>query len=153
MPTRISVRPFRVADMDRILEIERASFGKDAYDRKLFAELFHICGALFVVAARGRKICGYMVTCMRGRKAPDAFELVSLAVDPVFRGQGAASSLMKNTLHRLRLRRAVRISLMVRETNASARRFYDKHGFRKVRKVPEYYEDGEDGVLMTRVLR
>jgi ribosomal-protein-alanine N-acetyltransferase len=136
--------------MDRILEIERASFGKDAYDRKLFAEFFHICGDLFLVAVRGGIICGYMITCTRGSQAPDAFELVSLAVDPAFRGMGAASCLMRNTLRKLQLRGGVRFSLMVRVTNQAARRFYEKHGFRKVRKVPGYYEDGEDAVLMSR---
>jgi ribosomal-protein-alanine N-acetyltransferase len=136
--------------MDRILEIEHASFGRDAYDRKLFAELLHICGDLFLVAGRGGEVCGYMVTCTRGRRAPGAFELVSLAVDPASRGKGAASSLMRNTLRRLRLRGGVRISLMVRVTNEPARRFYEKYGFRRVRKVPRYYEDGEDGVVMSR---
>jgi ribosomal-protein-alanine N-acetyltransferase len=139
--------------MERILEIERASFGRDAYDRKLFAELFHICGDLFLVAVQGRKVCGYMVTCSRGRSEPHAFELVSLAVDPASRGKGAASSLMRNTLRRLRLRGGIRIGLMVRVANEPARRFYEKYGFRRVRKVPRYYEDGEDGILMTQVLR
>ena len=152
MPARISVRPFRAADMEPILAIESASFGADAYDRKLFAEFFHNCGDLFLVAAAGRRICGYMVTCMRGRRAPDAAELVSVAVSPASRGKGAASSLLRNTLRRLRLRGAARLSLMVKVTNLGARRFYEKNGFRRVRKVAGYYEDGTDGVLMTRNL-
>jgi ribosomal-protein-alanine N-acetyltransferase len=138
--------------MDRILEIERASFGADAYDRNLFADLFHKCGDLFLVAAAGGNICGYMVTCRRGRKAPDTAELVSVAVDPASRGQGAASSLMKSTLRRLRLRGVARLSLMVKVTNDTARRFYGRHGFRTVRKAPGYYEDGEDAVLMSKLL-
>jgi len=153
MRPRMTVRPFTTSDMDRILEIESASFGIDAYDRKLFAELFHKCGSLFLVAGSGRNICGYMVTCIRGRRAPDAAELVSLAVDPACRNRGAASSLMKSTLRRLRWRGVGRLSLMVKVTNATARRFYERHGFQKVRKAPAYYEDGEDGVLMSRSLR
>jgi len=153
MPAQISARPFRASDMGRILEIERASFGADAYDRNLFAELLHNCGDLFLVVAAGRNVCGYMVTCMRGRKAPDAAELVSVAVDPAFRGQGAASCLMNSTLRRLRLRGAARFSLMVKVTNDTARRYYERHGFRKVRKAAGYYENGEDGILMTRQLQ
>jgi len=153
MPLRISVRPFRAADMDRILQIEEESFGADAYDRNLFAELFHRCGDLFLVAAVERDICGYMVTCMRGRKAPDAAELVSIAVTPATRNRGVASALMKNALRRLRLRGAVRFSLMVRVSNDAARRFYERHGFRTVRKSRGYYEDAEDAVLMSRLLQ
>ena len=152
MSARICIRRFRAADMERILEIERASFGAAAYDRKLFAELFHTCGDLFLVAAAGRNICGYMVTCIRGRRAERGAELVSVAVDPAWRGRGAASSLIGSTLRRLRLREAVRFSLMVRATNEAARQLYEKHGFRRVRKVARYYEDGEDGVLMSKAL-
>ena len=152
MPRQISVRVFKGADLDRILKIERASFGADAYDRNLFAELFHKCGGLFLVALRGRNICGYIVTCMRGQKTPLTAELVSIAIDPAYRGQGAASTLLKNTLRRLRLRKVERLSLMVKVTNEPARRFYERHGFRKIRRVAAYYEDGADGVLMNKEL-
>ncbi len=152
MTPRISVRRFRIGELNRILEIERASFGADAYDRKLFAELSHKCGDLFLIAVRAGSICGYMVTCMRGQRASDAAEIVSVAVDPACRGRGAASSLMKSTLRRLRLRGVSRLSLMVKVNNETARRFYERHGFRKVRKVAGYYEDGADGVLMAKEL-
>lgn len=153
MPPRISVRRFRIADLDRVLEIERTSFGRDAYDRNLFAELFHKCGELFLVAGAGGNICGYIVTCLRGRRSPDCAELVSIAVDPPMRGKGVASSLMRNTVRRLRLRGAVRFSLMVRVSNEIALRLYERQGFRKLRRVPHYYENGEDAVLMQKPLQ
>jgi ribosomal-protein-alanine N-acetyltransferase len=145
---RHAVRRLRMADLDRILEIERASFGDDAYDRNLFAELFGQCGELFLVAERERKVCGYMVTCTRGEQA----ELVSIAVDPAARGRGAASALMESTLRRLRRRGIARISLTVKATNDNARAFYARYGFEKVRKAPRYYEDGADGWRMAKNL-
>ena len=39
---------------------------------------------------------------------------------------------MASTLRRLRRRDVVRVVLMVKVTNAAARRFYEKSGFRKV---------------------
>jgi ribosomal-protein-alanine acetyltransferase len=153
MSTRFSVRRLRSSDLDRILEIEHASFGKDAYDRNLFAEYFHKCGDLFLVVEQGRKVCGYMVTCIRGLGVLGRAELVSVAVDPPVRGKGAASALMESTLRRLRLRGVGRLGLMVRVTNREARAFYEKYGFRKVRTVRRYYEDGRDGWLMVRISR
>jgi len=38
MPAPFTVRKLRLRDLDRILEIECASFGEDAYDRNLFAD-------------------------------------------------------------------------------------------------------------------
>jgi ribosomal protein S18 acetylase RimI-like enzyme len=37
---------------------------------------------------------------------------------------------------------------MVMTTNRAARAFYEKYGFRKLRRVPRYYENGADGLRM-----
>ena len=147
-----SVRRFRLSDLDRILSIERASFGRDSYDRNLFAEFFHNCGDLFLVAETASDICGYMVTCIRGSGSDARAELVSVAIHPRHRRHGAASALMDSTLRRLRLRGVVRFGLMVRTTNHEALAFYQKYGFHKVRIVRGYYEDRADGLLMAKNL-
>ena len=146
MHTPFAVRRFRRADLDRILEIEKASFGRDAWDRNLLAEFFDICRKYFLVAVRQSKVCGYMITCIRGDRA----EVVSIAVDPRFRGRGAASALMDSTLRRLKRRKTARLILMVKVSNTEARAFYMKYGFEKTRLVRKYYEDGADGLLMAR---
>jgi len=149
MPTPYPVRRLRPADLDRICEIEHASFGKDAYDRNLFAVFSHECGDLFLVVEHHRAVCGYMITCIRGEQA----ELISVAVDPAERRSGAASALIESTFRRLARRGVVRIRLMVKVTNRKARAFYEKYGFDKVRIVRGYYEDGADGLLMARSRR
>ena len=143
-----SVRRMRMADLNRIVEIELASFGDEAYDRNLFVEFFRKCGELFLVAEHDREVQGYMVTCIRGEQA----ELVSVAVDRAARRMGAASALMESTLRRLRRRGIARIGLMVRADNDKARAFYERYGFEKVRRVPRYYEDGGDGWRMAKNL-
>jgi len=142
------IRRLRPADLDRIMEIEHASFGKDAYDRNLFADLFHKCGELFLVAESGRNICGYMITSTCGSRA----EVVSIAVDAPARRKGAATALMEGTLRRLRRRGVQRLGLMVRAGNREARAFYVRHGFVKVRIVPKYYGGRSDGWFMARNL-
>jgi ribosomal-protein-alanine N-acetyltransferase len=144
----IRVRKIRLADLDRIQQIEDASFGEHAYERNLFAEFYNKCGDLFLAAERRSGICGYIVTCIRGERA----EIVSIAVDPAFRVKGAGSALMAGALRRLRRRKVTRVVLMVKMTNSPARAFYEKFGFHKVRVVRGYYEDGSDGLLMARAL-
>jgi ribosomal-protein-alanine N-acetyltransferase len=157
MTRTFSIRLLRLSDLDRILQIEHASFGKDAYDRNLFADLTRKCGELFLVAAMSGRICGYMVTCVGeahqstpGKPASGRAELVSIAVDPKHRGKGIASALMDSTLRRLRRRGIVRFHLMVKVTNEVAIRFYKGYGFHKLRTVRGYYEDGADGWRMVR---
>jgi len=148
MQARYRIRPVRQRDMDAILRVESASFGADAYDRKLFAEYSRACPRLFLVAESGGRVRGYSLACARGDRA----ELISIAVDPPARGKGVASALIESTLRRLRRRQVARFSLMVRLSNAVARKFYEKYGFTKVRVVRGYYEDGADGCLLSKTL-
>jgi ribosomal-protein-alanine N-acetyltransferase len=146
MHERISVRRVRASDLDRILEIELAGFGQWAWDRKLFAEYAEACGELFLVAVAGGSVVGYSITCVSRGLVQRRAELVSIAVDPAMRGKGAADALMRRTLRELRRRGVPRIGLTVKVTNERARAFYEKYGFRRVRRIRGYYEDGEDAL-------
>jgi ribosomal-protein-alanine N-acetyltransferase len=148
MIVRLSVRRANASDLPAILAIETASFGSDAYDRKLFAEYLLKCGDLFLVAMWGTKVIAYAITCIN----PRAAELVSIAVAPRYRTRGAASVLMDSTLRRLRRRKVHKFTLMVKVSNAPALAFYEKYGFRKLRRASRYYEDGSDGFLFARLL-
>lgn len=148
MPAAFRIRHFRLSDMDRLMTIETACFAGDAYDRNLFAEFYHKCGDLFLVAVRGKSICGYAVTWRRGNS--DSAEIASIATHPKVQGKGAASALLESTLRRLRRRKIERLTLMVRVDNAPALAFYQKYAFRRIRLVRKYYEQGQDGILMSR---
>jgi ribosomal-protein-alanine N-acetyltransferase len=148
MPAKHTIRRFKPADMHRVLEIERACFGKDAYDRKLFAEYQRKCGDLFLLAEGSRTVDGYSIACVSERLGNLIASLESIAVAPRARGKGAASLLLKSTIRRLKLQGVRRITLMVRRSNAVALQFYERRGFTAVRRAPEYYEDGEEGLVM-----
>ena len=152
MDKRFGVRPVRACDIERILEIEAASFGCDAYDRNLFAEYTRKCGSLFLVALRGTEVIAYSITGISANRIGKPAELVSVAVDPNYLGKGAASALMDSTLRRLRRRGVTRLRLMVKVTNRRALAFYEKYGFRKIRRVVRYYEDGADGLSLSKDL-
>ena len=163
MRAQYKIRRALPRDLEKILEIECASFGREAYDRKLFAYYLDRCEGLFLVARRpsprgGKakprgKLCGYLIACLRGNRIGASAELVSIAVEPEARGRGAASALLESALRRLARRGAGRLNLVVRATNDPARAFYEKYGFRRVRMVAGYYEDGGDGIAMARPVR
>jgi ribosomal-protein-alanine N-acetyltransferase len=152
MDRRFVVRRVRQRDLDRILEIEAASFGADAYGRNLFAEYTRECGGLFLVVVSRTKVCAYSITAISPGRIGNRAELVSMAVAPAFLGKGAASALIDSTLRRLRRRGIARLGLMVKVTNQRARAFYAKYGFRQLRRVAGYYEDGADGLSLAKDL-
>src|ERR1700691_4535576 len=123
MAPAIDVRPFHRRNLGRVVEIERDSFGKDAWPAEWFVEYWRESPELFLVARVGRRIAGYSITRTSWRGA----ELESIAVDPRFRGRGVARALLDATVARLKGAGALR--LMVSTTNASALRFYRQYGF------------------------
>jgi ribosomal-protein-alanine N-acetyltransferase len=131
------------------LRIERASFGTEAWPRKYFLELYGDCRGFFVVAKVGGRIAGYAVACAEKRNA----EIASLAVHPDYRRRGVADALMRHTLGALRAAGVRRAELMVRTGNTAGAQLYRTLGFRRVRTMPGYYEDGGDGFLMARAIQ
>ena len=145
----IQVVPFRLRQLERVLRIERASFGREAWPRSYFLELYGKCRELFLTAKVGRRMAGYSVTCVKDREA----EIASIAVHPDYRRQGVADALMGRTLRGLRAAGVRRVELIVRTGNLAGAGLYRAWGFRRVRKVRRYYEDGGDGILMVRAIQ
>jgi len=132
-----------------VLRIERASFGAQAWPRRLFLELYRDCPDLFLVAKLSRRIAGYMVTCVRERRA----EIESVAVHPEWRRRGVAVALMSHTLRALKSGGVRQAELMVRTSNTAGAALYQQLGFRRTGTVRRYYEDGGDAHRMVRALQ
>jgi ribosomal-protein-alanine N-acetyltransferase len=143
-PAPIDVRPFERRHLNRVVQIERASFGKDAWPAECFIEYWHESPELFLTARLGRRIAGYSITRTNWRGA----ELESIAVDPGYRGRGVAQALLDATVSRLRIQGAAALRLMVSTTNAPALRFYRQYGFVRTRLVKRYYGPGRDAWRM-----
>lgn len=132
--------------MKRVVEIERASFARDAWRAELFLEYFRAAPELFLVARLGRRIAGYSIARMNWRGA----ELESIAVDPRYRRSGVAQALLNAAIERLEGAKVLR--LMVETANQPALRFYQRFGFTRVRKVAGYYGKGRDAWRMRLML-
>jgi ribosomal-protein-alanine N-acetyltransferase len=135
--------------MERVLRIERTGFGHEAWPRAEFLDYYRECRDWFVVAKLGGRIAGYMIACPEERDA----EIASIAVHPDYRRRGVAVALLQHMLSVLQAAGVRRVELLVRTGNAAAAQLYRSLGFRRVRLVHGYYEDGGDGVLMTRALQ
>ncbi len=140
----VDVRPFARRNLGRIVEIERVSFGKDAWPAESFIEYWRQSPELFLVARQGRRIAGYSIARVNWRGA----ELESIAVDPRYRGRGIARALLDATVARLRSQSMGVLRLMVSTANAPALRFYREYGFVRTRLVKRYYGAGRDAWRM-----
>ncbi len=140
-----SIRPVDRADLLEVLRIERRCFSNpwpyDAFDRLLDAPAF-------LVAERDGVVVGYVVADSTPNFGRDIGHVKDLAVHPDARGEGIGRTLLGSALGRLRVRGAAVVKLEVRESNEAARSLYASEGFEAIRRLPRYYPDGEDALVL-----
>lgn len=83
---------------------------------------------------------------------PAVRQLMAVWVDPAARGTGAADALVQSALTWARADGAARARVEVYESNGTARRLYERHGFRPTGRVSPADEGGRIGVELERPL-
>jgi ribosomal-protein-alanine N-acetyltransferase len=146
MAGEIAVRRAERADLLDVFRIEKASFPEpwpySAFERFLGEPTF-------LVAARGPAVLGFAVGDVTPNHGRDIGHLKDLAVRPDDRNQGVGRRLVTRVLVRMAAEGATVAKLEVRESNEAARSLYRSAGFEAARRLPGYYQDGEDAILMT----
>jgi ribosomal-protein-alanine N-acetyltransferase len=112
-------------DLDRVLQIERASFAAPWNIGDFYAVLKHrtVTGIVAEDAMSGL-VVGYAVFDLR----PDRIELINLAVTPDYRLRWIGTQLVRRLHDRLRGRRNL-IRARVSERNLGAQLFFRARGF------------------------
>ncbi len=83
-----------------------------------------------------------------GWRSADEAEILTLAVEKGFRGQGLGRALVVALLDRLLAGGVRRVSLEVRSSNAPALALYTSLGFSQAGVRRGYYRDGEDALVL-----
>jgi ribosomal-protein-alanine N-acetyltransferase len=150
VPAAPEIRLLAEADLDRVAEIERATFS-DPWPRRAFAESLanaHVVG-LAAAAADGR-LLGYGLASL----VVDEGEVLNIAVAPEDRGRGVGRALLGAMLDRLRAGGADTAWLEVRRSNAAAIALYQAAGFQPRGLRQSYYvQPREDALTMVMELR
>lgn len=145
----LELRRAERADLLAVFRIESASFPQpwpyDAFERFLGTPGF-------LVAELDRQVVGYVIADVVRNHGSPVGHVKDLAVHPDRRGLGVGSSLLSAALSAIATSGARSVRLEVRESNAPARRLYRRFGFDPLRRVSDYYDDGEDALVMVREL-
>ncbi|MFA0832737.1 MAG: ribosomal protein S18-alanine N-acetyltransferase [Methanobacterium formicicum] len=141
------IREFKRPDLKRVLEIELSSFD-DPYPSNVLVDLYNL-GAGFLVAQEDNIVVGYIIFWIRFE---DEGHIISLAVDQKYYRKKIGSQMVETALEIFKRYNVNSIRLEVRKGNRKARKFYQKLGFVEKAHLVEYYEDGEDAVVMGKLL-
>ena len=139
----------KVDDLPQVLEIQKALAFQDWNERQFCAEIaagYALC-VVYEDAAQfntfNAPILGYAIFHLMG---PDS-ELLSIATSAAHQRSGIGTALLDAGLAHFDFAKGDKMFLEVREGNAKARRFYEKHGFEPYAERKKYYADGENAIL------
>jgi ribosomal protein S18 acetylase RimI-like enzyme len=144
----VIVRPASVSDVESAMGLETSCFDTYCISRRQLRYLQACPNAVFLVAERDDRIVGEGIALIRHHKRRLTGRLYSLAVHPEHRGQGIGNRILQMMLAELVARGAKRVFLEVEQVNQSALKLYERHGFRTIGQLPNYYGEGRHGVHM-----
>ena len=132
--------------LDDLLSLEAACFETDRINRRNMRHLLSSPSACCIGAYADNLLAGDLVL-LSPRNSRSA-RIYSLAVAQSFRGRGIGRELMLAAEEAALRRNCNRLRLEVRWDNLTAIRLYERLGFRQVKSIPGYYEDGANAVVM-----
>ena len=140
-------REWKKSDIAQIAEIEKQCFSdpwsEQAFESSMNTPFFY--GFLF---EEGGQVCAYACEMVIFEDA----EILNIAVAPSFRRRGLGKELMLALENYAKNKGAERLLLEVREGNLAARGLYEKQGFLAFGVRKNYYEDGENAIVMQKTI-
>lgn len=141
---QLTFRRMTADDAEAIAELELKCFAmpwsREDFWREARNEL-----AEYIVGDLNGRIVAYAGAWVSFNQA----DVMNVAVDPEFRGQGLGTLLFGELIRAVKKRGATMITLEVRPSNKAAIKLYENFGLRSVGRRRGYYLDnGEDALIM-----
>jgi ribosomal protein S18 acetylase RimI-like enzyme len=150
-----SLRPVAQEDFPELFALDQTCFAPGIAWSK--AELHYFLkypGNIGVVAQDElRNIAGFAIAGKQHRSGDVVGRLITIDVDPGLRRQGVGHMLLDETERQLRAAGASAVLLEVAVDNATARSFYERHGFVRTGRIPGYYLGRIDALVMEKQLQ
>jgi ribosomal protein S18 acetylase RimI-like enzyme len=148
---RLHIRPARGNDVDALVAIENLVFETDRISRRSFRQLIERDTAHTLVAEIDGVLAGYCMILYR--KGGGVARLYSIAAHPAHAGTGVGRALLEAAEEAAFDRQRLFLRLEVREDNARAISVYERAGYHRIGREPDYYEDGMSARRFEKVLR
>jgi len=144
---RYDVRPLTLAHLDECWRLDQRCFiDGEAYSRDTFE---YLLTAPEAVAYRAVTTDGTMVGFAVGLAEPDhTGHITTIGVAPEHRRRRIAERMLMKVEESFRRRGLRTARLEVRSVNTGAQMLYNNLGYSVTQRLPRYYSNGGDGLLM-----
>lgn len=148
---KYEIRTLTVSQLDECWRLDQRCFvDGEAYSRETFDYLLTAPESVSYRAVTGG---GVMVGFVIGLVEPDhTGHVTTVGVAPEHRRKQIAKRLMAEVEKGFRLRNVRLVRLEVRSANVAAQKLYESLGYAVTQRLPKYYSNGGDGLLMLKSL-
>lgn len=150
----ISYRKANINDLDLIVNLENKCFNQyDSFSKKnirhMIANPNHSCMVELIIYEKS-SIVGYAIFLTKNNSKK--IRLYSICISPDLAGKNYGKFYLQHRINELS-KDYIRISLEVRESNSRAIHLYKGLGFEIIKRLKQYYPDGEEGLKLERLLK
>ena len=149
--TRYDIRPLTVSHLDDCWRLDQQCFvDGEAYSRETFEYLLTAPESVsYRVATSGGIMVGFVI----GLIEPDhTGHITTVGVAPEHRRRHLGKRLMDQVEKGFKERNVRIVRLEVRSLNIPAQKLYQRLGYSITQRLPKYYSNGGDGLLMLKSL-
>ena len=148
---RYDIRPLTISHLDECWRLDQRCFvDGEAYSRETFE---YLLTATEAVSYRATNAGGAMVGFVIGLIEPDhTGHITTVGVSPEHRRRHLAKRLMAEVESGFKRRNVRIVRLEVRSLNIAAQKLYESLGYSITQRLPKYYSNGGDGLLMLKSL-
>jgi N6-L-threonylcarbamoyladenine synthase len=141
------LRPATESDLQPIMELEKSSFGNDAWAKPTMRAELLAPHTFYLVAYIDERVVGY--AGLSKVKSSSSADIQTIAVDQSLRRRGIGRELMEKLIAQAIQLSATELYLEVREDKPEPQKLYESLGFEAIDKRENYYQpDGVAAIVM-----
>jgi ribosomal-protein-alanine N-acetyltransferase len=143
----MEIQPASIRDLGALRRLARACFDKDAWPLLDLIAVLTWPDVIRLKAVDNGEMVGFIAG--DPRPSQGATWIATIGVDPGYQRRGIGFELLRACEEQAKLSR---LKLTVRISNDGAISLYKKAGYRTIDIWKKYYSDGEDGLVMEKIL-
>ena len=143
----MEIQTASIRDLGALRRLENACFGKDAWPIFDLIAVLTWSDIIRLKAVEDGEMIGFVAG--DPRPSQGAGWIATIGVDPAYQHRGIGRALLRACEARMNFSRS---KLTVRLSNDKAIALYEQEGYRVVEIWKKYYNDGEDGLVMEKIL-
>jgi len=144
-----TIRKFEPKDIFSVIKLASETL-TEKYHPTLFSYFYENYREGFLIAELGQKVIGFLVGLkIEERKA----RILMISVLPYQQRKNIGTALLNKFEETVKEENIKEIELEVRTKNKKAIKFYQKHDYKIVDKILDYYQNSDNAYIMKRIIQ